>query len=208
MNPRVLYAAIAVVVFMAGGFVLGLSAADLTSPPSIGLPDFHIKPRHQPKRSVATLDRADPVRITIGSIKVDAPIDQMGLADDGTLEVPDLDVASHTGWYSSGPSPGERGAAVVVGHVDSRSRPAVFHNLHKLRYGDEIHVHRSDGVIATFTVQSGTIYHKKSFPSTKVYTAPDATLRLVTCGGRWEAKRDSYTHNIVVFATLARTAKT
>ena len=102
----------------------------------------------EPRRRDA--DVADPRRIEIPAIGVSAPVIELGLNADKTLEVPKDD--GETGWWKGGPEPGERGAAVIAGHVDSKTGPAVFYRLDELRAGDEIRVHRSDGTRARFVV--------------------------------------------------------
>jgi len=44
-------------------------------------------------------------------------------------------VPSHVAWYSPGPAPGEPGDAVIDGHLDWTTGPAVFWNLGKLHAG-------------------------------------------------------------------------
>ena len=103
-----------------------------------------------------------------------------------------------------GPAPGEAGPAVIVGHVDNRSGPAVFYRLGALRPGTSIEVSRGDHRIAVFRVDAVREYPKSALPSGEVFgdrTRPG--LRLITCGGRWVGGRLGYADNIVVFATLA-----
>ena len=119
---------------------------------------------------------AVPVRIEIPSIAVRAPIIRLGLNPDRTLEVP-TDYGD-TGWWSGGARPGENGPAVIVGHVDSETGPAVFYRLRELRPGATIVVVRSEGSRARFTVQRSERYPKDEFPTARVYGRTDgATLR-------------------------------
>ncbi|NUS73713.1 MAG: class F sortase [Corynebacteriales bacterium] len=190
--------AVAVVTIMAGAFSLGMGVGQKADPWT--LPDFSIKTR-KVSSDVASVNRAVPTRIRIKAIGVDAPIDAMGLTSNSTMDVPSIDEPTRTGWYRDGPSPGELGSAVVLGHVDTRSKPAVFHNIGELKAGHRIEIDRDDHSTIVFTVESGKLYDKKRFPSHKVFARPgEATLNLVTCGGRWNKKLDSYSHNIVVFA--------
>ncbi|MEK8105858.1 class F sortase [Micromonospora sp. M12] len=118
------------------------------------------------------------------------------------LEVPPLDRPTLAGWYRHGVSPGETGNAVLVGHVDAPSGPAVFFDLGRLRTGQQIHVTRADARDATFTVDDVRAYPKEHFPTALVYGPADvAGLRLITCGGRFDATTGNYVDNVVVFAT-------
>ncbi|HVE99281.1 MAG TPA: class F sortase [Mycobacteriales bacterium] len=144
-----------------------------------------------------------PVQVAAPRVGIRAAVSRLGKAKDGTLQVPaDFDL---TGWYAAGPAPGEPGAAVVVGHVDSYTGPAVFFRLRRLRPGDRIDVRRTDGSVVQFTVQFTATYAKDSFPTGLVYQRTDEpTLRLVTCGGPFDRRAKSYRDNVVVFASASR----
>jgi hypothetical protein len=154
-------------------------------------------------RATPPLPRAMPTRIEIPAIGVDAPIEPLGLDKDGTVQVPPLRRPSLTGWYQPGPAPGQRGAAVVLGHVDTRgSGPAVFYRLKDLRPGSWIRVRRGDGRIALFQVDSVERFPRDDFPTKRVYGPLDYPgLRLVTCGGEFDYQRREYEDNVMVFAS-------
>jgi hypothetical protein len=143
-----------------------------------------------------------PVRLTIPSIGVTTRLLRLGLEADGSMQVPvDFDRA---GWFAKGPTPGQVGPAVIAGHVDSRTGPAVFYRLRELRAGDTVQVERADGTRLRFVVEDARRYPKTSFPTAAVFgPAPWAALRLVTCGGDFDAAAGSYRDNLVVFARLA-----
>jgi hypothetical protein len=158
-----------------------------------------------PKRDAGTAPApsrervAIPVSIEIPAIGVRAPIILLGLNPDRSLEVPeDFD---DTGWWSGGSRPGETGPAVIVGHVDSRTGPAVFYRLRELRRGDEVVVVRRDGSRARFTVLGSERYPKDEFPTARVYGRTDRpTLRLITCGGGFDSSTGHYVDNTIVYA--------
>jgi hypothetical protein len=145
-----------------------------------------------------------PVRLEIARIGVSAGMQRLGRAADGTVEVPEGPHKWDTaGWYAGGTRPGDPGSAVILGHVDSKRGPAVFFRLHELRKGDEIEVGRADGSAIRFTVERVAQYDKQRFPTDEVYY-PTLTpaLRLVTCGGEFDATVGHYRSNVIVFATL------
>ncbi|TDB87221.1 class F sortase [Actinomadura sp. KC216] len=147
------------------------------------------------------LDRSVPVEVAVPSIGVRAPLARLGLAGDGSVEVPPADRLNEAGWYDRGPTPGERGAAVLLGHVDSAKGAAVFYELGRLRPGHRIEVTRRDGRTAVFTVESVERVAKERFPTGRVYGPLDhAGLRLVTCGGPFDESSRSYRDNIIVYA--------
>ncbi len=153
-----------------------------------------------------SLPRSVPTSIHIPAIDVRAPVTTLGLNPDHTVEVP-TDF-SQTGWYRHGPTPGETGPAVILGHVDSHRGPAVFYRLDQLTPGDRVHIARADGTTATFRVEAIGRYPKTAFPTDRVYgPTPGAELRLITCGGRFNTTTRSYTDNIVAYAHLDPTTQ-
>lgn len=124
----------------------------------------------------------------------------------GALQVPQR--WNDVGWWQAGPRPGETGSAVLVGHVDSPTGPAVFYGLSSLRVGDVIRVQKADSTMATFQVASSVLYPREEFPSERVYREEGPpTLNLVTCGGSYDAAAGQYTENLVVSARLVTKAK-
>jgi sortase (surface protein transpeptidase) len=142
-----------------------------------------------------------PVRVEIPSIGVASSLDRLGRAPDGTVQEPNRWAVA--GWYTPGTRPGDPGSAVILGHVDSKRGPAVFFRLRELRRGDAIEVGRADGSTIRFAVERVAQYDKQRFPTDAVYY-PTLTpaLRLVTCGGEFDATAGHYRSNVIVFATL------
>jgi sortase (surface protein transpeptidase) len=152
--------------------------------------------------SVRTYDQpAPPARLQIPAIGVSTPLVRLGRLPDGTIEVPHA--WNTAGWYDQGPRPGQPGPAVILGHVDSKTGPAVFYRLRELRPGDIVRVGLTDGRILLFRVQRTERYPKDKFPTEAVYFPTlDRELRLITCGGDFDYATGSYVDNIVVYATL------
>lgn len=148
-----------------------------------------------------------PTRIAVPRLKVNAPVEEVGLAKDGTVQTPTLDEPNLTGWYKYGPTPGQKGPAVILGHVDTaKTGPAVFYKLRNLKTGDKVTVTRKDGSAADFAVQKLLDVSKQKFPSKKVYgDISYAGLRLITCGGAFDRSKGSYEDNTIVFAKLTGT---
>jgi hypothetical protein len=144
---------------------------------------------------------AEPVSLTIPAIGVRTKLVHLGLNSNGTLQVPASTAVA--GWYTGSPRPGAAGAAVIAGHVDSRTALGVFYWLRTLRPGDRVYVKRADGTLAVFTVTSVRTYAKDQFPTAAVYgPVPDAELRLITCGGTFDWSTGHYLSNVVVSARL------
>jgi Sortase domain len=145
------------------------------------------------------LPESEPVAVSIPRIGVQSTLVELGLDENGKMELPDPAVA---GWFTRGPTPGALGPAVITGHV-TWNGPAVFHRLGTVRRGDQVSVTRKDGKTAVFTVTRVAKYSKSRFPNKAVYGAIDhAGLRLITCGGTYDAARHTYPDNVIVFAKL------
>lgn len=149
----------------------------------------------------AVLAASVPVRLEIPSLAVDSELMELGLQDDGSLEVPPG--AFPAGWFSGAPTPGERGPAIIVGHIDWLTGPGVFFRLASLAVGDEVRVTRADGSVAVFRTTQVTRYPKDDFPTDLVYgDLEHAGLRLVSCGGEFDRSTGHYEDNVVAFAEL------
>ncbi|MFF3411917.1 class F sortase [Streptomyces sp. NPDC002742] len=145
---------------------------------------------------------ARPVRIRIPGISVDRLLTDLQVRSDGHLAAPED--PGQVGWWSDGPRPGDPGAAIVVGHVDSLTGPAAFYGISALRPGDSISIDRADHTHADFTVRALRQYAKDDFPDNEVYaTTGPPELRLITCGGTYDPAAGGYRDNVVVYATLA-----
>jgi LPXTG-site transpeptidase (sortase) family protein len=143
---------------------------------------------------------ASPVSLTIPVIGVKTKLITLGLAKGGAMQVPSSSQVA--GWYTGSPRPGSVGSAIIVGHIDSRQGAGVFFRLPELRPGNQVYVSRADGTLVKFQVTSVHTYPKDHFPTQAVYGAtPDAELRLITCGGAFDAATSHYLSNIVVYAT-------
>ncbi|MEV3855200.1 class F sortase [Streptomyces sp. NPDC050095] len=156
----------------------------------------------QAKGAAAPLDRSVPTGLRIPSAGVDsAGMLRLGLDRGGELQVPPVAKAEEAGWWTGSPTPGEKGAAVLVAHYDTANGPALLRNIAKVGTGDTIQVPRADGSTATFKVRQIQQVNKKDFPTNKVYAATDRpTLRLITCGGPIVDGHRS--DNIILYADL------
>lgn len=155
-----------------------------------------------PQVQALSLPDSDPVEILIPKIKVDATFEKLGLDANKAIEVPKD--PNKVGWYQYAPTPGHLGPAVVLGHLDSATGPAVFYELKDLQPGDEIDIKRTDGKTAVFTVSDAQSYPLDKFPNDKVYGPISyAGLRLITCEGAFLRALHHYNENRVVYAYLS-----
>jgi LPXTG-site transpeptidase (sortase) family protein len=139
-----------------------------------------------------------PVRVRIPAAGVDAVVERLGRAADGTMALPRR--PENAGWYAEGPRPGQPGPAVVIGHVDWDG-PAVFFRLDELRAGDAVYVDRADDSTARFRVTRTVQVPKSRFPTGQVFAPTlQSSLRLVTCGGSFDRATGNYRDNVIVYA--------
>lgn len=146
-------------------------------------------------------DIAAPVRLRIPAIGVDSTIQRLGLDADGAIAAPGF---QNAGWYEAGPRPGQPGPAILLGHYDTRTGPAVFYRLPELGPGAQVLVDRADGSTVRFRIQGRMQVAKSRFPADLVY-GPTLTpsLRLVTCGGTFDPRTGHYRDNVVLTAVPA-----
>lgn len=152
-----------------------------------------------------SLRRSVPVSVAIPEIGVRSKLLSLGLNSDGSIAVPSLATsADKAAWYKYSVTPGQVGAAVIEGHVDSYDGPAVFYRLGELRPGNRIDVTLANGITAVFRVTGVREYAKDKYPAEMIYGPTNyAALRLITCGGDFDAATHHYLSSVVVFAVLS-----
>ncbi|MEU9366762.1 class F sortase [Streptomyces avermitilis] len=149
------------------------------------------------------LGRSVPVRLQIPAIGVDTPLMRLGLAPDGSVQVPPVTAHDRAGWYRHSPTPGQVGPSVILGHVTVGAYgDGVFRRLARLHRGERIVARRENGTAAVFAVTAVQTVPKADFPADAVYGDVDRPeLRLITCGG--PRNGDGYLDNVIVFAALS-----
>ncbi|KAB2591767.1 class F sortase [Streptomyces arboris] len=178
----------------------GMSAPTTGDVAAVGRPlGAPLPPAHEP------VEGAAPRSVEVPSVGIDAPVVRRGLDKDGAIDPPPYDLPQTAGWYGKGTEPGAEGAALLVGHVDTETKPAVFYGLSAVRPGEKVKVTREDGSVAEFTVDDVQVVTRERFDAEKAYgprVDGRAELRLITCGGEYDQKSRSYTANVVVSAYL------
>ena len=155
--------------------------------------------------SAPPIARSVPVSLQVPAIGVSTSLSALGLNATGTVEVPTDD--EQPGWYELGPTPGQIGSSVILGHVDNVHGPAVFFRLRTLEAGNEVDVTLADGTVVRFAVSTVAQYAKAQFPDQAVYASHGYSgLQLVTCGGTFDSQTGHYLSNIVVYTTLVGTS--
>ena len=193
-----------VLLIVGGGTAVGVALATQVHAPqpslaaagNIGPPPF--------RAHGLSLSRSVPVSVDIPAIGVNSRLLHLGVDADGVIAVPSLDTeANEAAWFKYSATPGQIGASVIEGHLDSLGGPAVFFRLGALRPGDTVDVSLADGVTAVFRITGVRQYRKTNFPAKAIYGATDyAALRLITCGGTFDYATGHYLSSTVVFAIL------
>lgn len=204
-----------------GGLMIVIGAADLTARLAQALAGADagalafapavaaIDPRAMPIGAASTSAAAPmnalvPARLKIPAIGVDAPVEQVGVKDDGTMGTPQQfgDVA----WYAPGAKPGAaQGSAVFAGHVDNALTTAgVFEHLSQLRPGDYVSVEDAAGHTLVYRVASVQSYPANQAPLDKIFAAGGSPqLVLITCTGDWVTSQKQFDQRLVVVAVPA-----
>lgn len=153
--------------------------------------------------SVKGMAKVDPVSIDVPKIDAKSSLIPLGLNPDNTVEVPPVTQPMQAGWYVNGPTPGEIGPSVILGHVDGNKQKGIFFRLKELAPGDKVSISRKDGTTAEFAVTKVERVPKDKFPTEAVYgDTVEPELRLITCGGVFDKASRNYLDNIIVFARL------
>ena len=188
-------------VAVAGAAMMAVSLRGAPAPPSIAPPAASGHPRATASsRPAPAVARAVPTRVIIPAIGVSAAIIPEGIDAAGALNMPPLTAKNLTGWWDGGAAPGQDGPAVIAGHVDSaQAGPLVFWDLRLLKPGD---LAETEPGGLRFEVTKVTEVGKSAFPTTAVYgPTKDPELRLITCGGTFDAASGHYLSNVIVYAT-------
>ncbi|MGC9378355.1 class F sortase [Streptomyces sp. MH13] len=207
MTPRSgrALAAAALAVLLAGCGAGPEAGRDTPAGPATTAPTAATPPAHATAKPPRPLGRSVPVGLRIPAIGVDTPVMRLGLASDGTVEVPPVTDDDRAGWYRHSPTPGQTGPSVLLGHVTVGTHgDGVFRHLARLRQGDRIEARLENGTAAEFTVTSVRTVARADFPTDDVYGDVDRPeLRLITCAG--PRIGEEYRDNVIVFAELAAT---
>ncbi len=148
--------------------------------------------------------KAVPMRLLIPSIDVNASVETVGVTSSGDLAVPEQKPWVDVGWYASGPYPGEKGSAVIDGHLDRPGGyPAVFWRLRDLQVGNEVKVIDSQGKMLRFRVTDIAYYAPQNAPIEQIFANPNGRfLNLITCAGDWIPSQHQTTQRLVVYTSL------
>ncbi|MET9673008.1 class F sortase [Streptomyces sp. NPDC006482] len=185
-----------------GLWLVQSGSQDVTPPVPSAAQAFAAGPSVHTDAAADPLPPSAPLRLRIPETDVDTPVMRLGLAANGSLDVPPAGNRNLAGWYGDGTPPGARGTAIVAGHVDNADGPAVFYTLGALKKGHRIEVDRQDGRTAVFTVDAVEVYANEDFPDRKVYGEADrAEIRVITCGGGF-SKKNGYQGNVVAYGHL------
>lgn len=174
---------------------------DSISPKPIGSKSAQESSTTDGKVITEPLESVEPARIQIPALNVDTKIENVGLLDNGQMGVPES--FETVGWYDRGPMPGERGNAVIAGHVDSKKGPAVFFYLKKLKAGDEVIISDDKGESLTFIVENIKSYPTELSPVNEIFDYSfQRHLNLITCTGIYDPKTGNHSERLVVYTTL------
>ncbi|WP_327696784.1 class F sortase [Streptomyces sp. NBC_00459] len=180
----------------------GVRTTGTASPDASAPPPQSATGNHTSAKSARAVGRSAPVRLRIPALGVDTPVMRLGLAADGTVQVPPISDHDQAGWYEHSPTPGQTGPSVILGHVTvGEYGDGVFHDLARLRRGEKIVARLQNGTETEFTVTSLRTVAKADFPTDDVYGNVDRPeLRLITCGGPRDGT--GYLDNVIAFAAL------
>ncbi|WP_239421893.1 class F sortase [Bacillus sp. CGMCC 1.16541] len=148
-----------------------------------------------------------PSQLSIPTLNIQAPIEETGLTKDGQMGVPDD--GETVAWFEPGTVPGREGNAVLAGHVDDKTGPAIFYHLEKLEVGDEVLVSDENGQVLTFVVKEKEAYPRDEAPIRDIFGPTyNRQLNLITCTGLFDRKKGTHEERLVVYTELKSTGTT
>lgn len=191
-----------------------LAACTAEEPQSVTKRDVQSSTIEQPVQPVSPVNHASkeeltsikPASLSIPKLNIEVPIKEFGLDKKGNMELPEngKDVA----WFEPGFLPGEKGNAVLAGHVDDEKKPAVFFELKELEPGDEILLQDESGETLTFVVREKVAYQKDDAPLRTIFGPSEKRmLNLITCTGYFDREIHNYVERLVVFTELVEENK-
>jgi sortase (surface protein transpeptidase) len=198
---------LSVLAFFGGGALAAAYTGTRPHPATPTTAAVPAAPTQRPPPALKPLAWSVPTSIDIPAIGVHAPVSPLGTAANGTVQVPPLDEPNLAGWYRGSVTPGQTGNSVILGHVDAnRAGAAIFYHLGTLKAGDLVTITRADRSTAVFRIYGVASYARSAFPTALVY-GPNRRpeLRLVTCGGVFDAKTHQYQTNIIAVADMVST---
>jgi LPXTG-site transpeptidase (sortase) family protein len=144
----------------------------------------------------------EPKKIRITKINVDAYVQKAGVDQNKQVAVPDN--VHLAGWFSDSQKPGQKGLAIIAGHVSGRTTDGVFKQLGNLAKGDEFEIELGNGDIKRYKVietnqvkeadSAGILFSQN--PKVK------SQVNLITCGGQFDDSSDQYEDRIIVSGEL------
>jgi sortase A len=157
-------------------------------------------PKQQSKPTTAPIV-GEPLRLLMPVLALESEVEKVGLTKELRMGVPSD--WWNVGWYELGVKPGEKGNAVLAGHLDSPTGPAVFANLFRLTYGDRIHIIDEWGKQLSFEVVGKAVYTDENFPIDLVFgNSEERLLNLITCQGVFDSATNNYSERLVVTAVF------
>jgi LPXTG-site transpeptidase (sortase) family protein len=149
---------------------------------------------------------SNPMRLIIPVIAINAPVEGVGTQSNSDLATPTQNPWEDVGWYNQGPYPGERGSAVIDGHLDRPGGyPAVFWRLRELHVGDTVLVMNTAGKTLRFRVTRIAFYTAQDAPIQDIFGNWGGTyLNLITCAGDWIPSQHQTNQRLVVYTSLAK----
>ncbi|PCN44024.1 sortase [Brevibacillus laterosporus] len=144
-----------------------------------------------------------PNRLQIPSIGLDTTIETVGITVEGNMDVPKA--FDKVGILSPWTKPGEKGNAVIAGHFDHYTGPAIFYHLKKLKHGDHVIVSDSNDHRLIYAVKEVTTFKTKEAPLERIFGESNTSnLNLVTCSGKFNKKTQEHAKRLVVFTELSQ----
>ncbi|MFC5402814.1 class F sortase [Cohnella soli] len=167
---------------------------DAAPPPVSPTPSATVKVRETKQQPLL------PDTIWIPSVQIKSKVEPVGVLDNGQMDVPKS--PEIVGVLAS-VKPGQPGNAIIAGHVDNYTGPAIFYGLKRLKPGHPIVLSNTSGQYLVFSVVSVETFDTAKAPVERIFGKTDeARLNLITCTGKFDRKKKEHLKRLVVFTRL------
>jgi LPXTG-site transpeptidase (sortase) family protein len=178
-------------------------SSQLSSPPKLAKAAVDGTKKTAEEKDSYVVPADHPRHLIIESQGISVNILPMGLTETGALDAPKS--AWEVGWYDHSTLPGSgHGALLIDGHVnDALNSPGVFYKIHTLKSGDEIKIERGDNQIVTYQVVKSEQQPIERVDMAKMLQSIEPEkegLNLITCGGEYNYKQQTYDDRVLVYA--------
>jgi len=163
---------------------------------------FNVSEKYVWKQTLNILSKQEPVEIKIPSANIQSTIERVGIDKNGKMQAPST--PKIVSWYQFGGLPGDNGNVVLSGHKDSTFGPGVFYTLENIKPGNPITIRDAKKNTHTYYATQISVLDAAYLPIKEIFSdqKKEKNLYLITCAGRFDFFKKTYSERVLVKAQL------